>query len=215
MDIYSAKFSQDKKFYVYQYLRSHKSKYGDIMSPYYIGKGQGNRAYSKLHTIHPPQDRSKIQFLAKNMNEADALQVEMLLIQLYGRINNQTGCLRNLTVGGKGSTGYRHTEQTKEKLKGNTFSLGHKHSKETKQRMSNSHKGVLNHQFGKPHTVETKQKISLAEKGKINSASARLKMSKAHLGSRNHMFGKHHTLETKQKISLARQKSIEPIPNNL
>ena len=81
--------------------------------------------------------------------------------------------------------------------------------------MSNSHKGVLNHQFGKPHTVETKQKISLAEKGKINSASARLKMSKAHLGSRNHMFGKHHTLETKQKISLARQKSIEPIPNNL
>ena len=105
MHIYQAKYSQLKEFYVYQYLRSRKSKYGNIGSPYNIGKGKGKRAFSIQHTIKPPKDRSKIQFISENMNEADAFQLEMLLIHLFGRIDVGTGCLRNMTDGGEGTTG--------------------------------------------------------------------------------------------------------------
>jgi len=105
MPIYSAKYSQLKEFYVYKYLRSRKSKFGEIDSPYNIGKGKGKRAFSKQHTIKPPKDKSKIQFISENMNEADAFQLEMLLIHWFGRINKGTGSLRNMTEGGTGCTG--------------------------------------------------------------------------------------------------------------
>ena len=39
------------------------------------------------------------------MNEADAFQLEILLIYQYGRIDLGTGCLRNLTNGGDGVSG--------------------------------------------------------------------------------------------------------------
>ena len=98
-------YSQEKIFYVYQYLRSNKSKYGEIGSPYYIGKGKENRAYDTHHTFYPPKDKLRIQILSKNMNEADAFQLEMLLIHLYGRIDLDSGCLRNKTDGGDGTSG--------------------------------------------------------------------------------------------------------------
>ena len=112
MDIYSAKFSPEKKFYIYWYIRSKKSKYGDIGSPYYVGKGYGHRAYNKSHRVNPPIDRSQIQFVCENMNEADAFQLEMLMIYLYGRIDLGTGCLRNMSDGGEGAYGQKLSVET-------------------------------------------------------------------------------------------------------
>jgi hypothetical protein len=67
MNIYSAIFSQEKIFYVYQYLRFKKSKYGDIGTPYYIGKGKNRRAFEKQHPkgIAVPKDKNQIQILSK------------------------------------------------------------------------------------------------------------------------------------------------------
>jgi hypothetical protein len=98
-------FSQEPKFYVYKYLRSKKSKNGVIGTPYYIGKGVRDRAYSKYHKIVVPDDKSNIVIVQGKMLEAEALQLEMLLIHLYGRYDLKSGCLHNRTNGGESNSG--------------------------------------------------------------------------------------------------------------
>lgn len=93
-------------YYVYAYLRTDGT-------PYYIGKGSGNRAYKhgKSEPTHPPVDKSKIVILKENLSEQEAFLIEKQLIDKYGRKNNGTGILRNLTNGGEGATGYKHSEE--------------------------------------------------------------------------------------------------------
>ena len=93
------------------YLRSNDSKNGKAGTPYYVGKGKGNRAYSN-HSRHTPtpSDLSKIVVVASGMKEAEAFQEETRLIKQYGRIDLGTGCLRNRTDGGEGQSGRLVTE---------------------------------------------------------------------------------------------------------
>lgn len=89
-----------RNFYVYRYLRSSNTRHGKAGEPYYIGKGKGRRAWSKAHRVKPPTDPSLIQIISEGMTEVDALQAEMLLIFLYGRIDRASGCLANKSDGG-------------------------------------------------------------------------------------------------------------------
>jgi len=45
-------------YYLYAYLRTNGT-------PYYIGKGKNNRAYSKQHNINLPNNNGRIVFLEK------------------------------------------------------------------------------------------------------------------------------------------------------
>jgi hypothetical protein len=100
----------DSVYYVYAYLREDRS-------PYYIGKGKNNRAYNKSHTVNLPEDLSRIVFLAKELDESSAHALEKEYILKYGRVDNGTGILRNLTDGGEGTSGRIHDEKTKTKIK--------------------------------------------------------------------------------------------------
>lgn len=79
-------------------------------TPYYIGKGKNKRAYSKNRRIKPPP-KDRIVFHTTNLTEQQAFDLEQQLIKQYGRKDNNTGILTNLTDGGEGSTGYQWTEQ--------------------------------------------------------------------------------------------------------
>jgi hypothetical protein len=122
-------------FYVYMYLRAKSSKHGAAGSPYYVGKGKGMRAYSKEHRVRPPKDLSLVVFTMRDIPEEAAFAEEMRLIALHGRIDNSTGCLRNLTDGGEGQSGRVMPDAEKEALRqrmiGKRYALGHKQDPES------------------------------------------------------------------------------------
>ena len=194
------------RFYTYAYLREDKT-------PYYIGKGQGKRIYSKQRNIKPPKDKSRIIFLKKNLTETEAFRHEIYMIDVFGRKDLGTGILYNMTNGGDGSSGYFPSEETRRKLseahkgktlseetrrkigeagKGNTYSLGKTASEETKRKMSEVRKGKT---FSEEHrrnlsealknpSEEIRRKIGESNKRRIVSAETRKKMSEAHKGTK-------------------------------
>jgi hypothetical protein len=108
------------KFYAYLWLRENGT-------PWYAGKGQGNRAY--IHPergIKPPSDRSRIVIMNSG-NEAEALETEKELIHNWGRKDNGTGILHNLTDGGENPPNFRGRKRSDKwvaSMFGNKRSLG-------------------------------------------------------------------------------------------
>lgn len=153
------------KFYSYLWLR-------EDGTPRYVGKGTGKRAYVRgSHHLHPPKDKALILIFPQD-SEADAIESEKELIWLFGRKDIGTGILRNMTDGGDGSSGYRHTNAALQKMsaikkgKRPESLIGYRHSDETRKKMSESHKGKPNHQLGRKASEETRRKQSNAHKGK-------------------------------------------------
>ena len=97
-----------KIYYTYAYLR-------EDGTPYYIGKGHGNRCYESRGRQFPvPKNKSRILFLKTKLTEEEAFKHECYMISVYGRKDLGTGILRNLTDGGEGSSGAVRSEKTKE-----------------------------------------------------------------------------------------------------
>ena len=85
------------EYYTYAYLR-------EDGTPYYIGKGKGRRIFDKENrtSCSVPKDKKRIIFLKQNLTEEQAFIHEIYMISVFGRKNNGTGILRNLTDGGEG-----------------------------------------------------------------------------------------------------------------
>lgn len=188
------------KFYTYLWLR-------EDGSPYYVGKGSGNRAYiSRGHVVVcPPHARIVIH---PAESESEAFDTEVSLVWYYGRKDLGTGILRNLTNGGEGGIqGIKPSEETRKKMKeariGRKLSAatrlkismavaGKKRTEETIRRISEGHKGTNlgNRNAAGPQTVESRRLRSKALKGKpwsearraAQTLDVRLKMS---LSARN------------------------------
>ena len=173
-------------FYTYLWLR-------ESGTPYYAGKSTGRRAFSSsAHGVHRPVDRVRI-LIQEFPSEEDAFEAEKFLIAYYGRIDLGTGCLRNLTDGGEGTS--NPDEETRRKIREarakQTF------SDETRRKISISGKGrkyppefgqqIRERQLGNKNGIgkrseEARRNISLGCLGRKNSLEHRQAVSRARKG---------------------------------
>jgi hypothetical protein len=187
-------------FYVYAFLRPDGT-------PYYVGKGSGDRAYRNRHrSVKAPRHKGLIVFLRVGLAESVAFQWEMNYIRFWGRKDTGTGMLRNRTDGGEGPSGHVKSPETRAKLalagrgriltaeeraKIAAAATGRVPSAETRTKIGAAHKG-------KTVSGESRAKLSEALKRRIVSAKTREKISAAHKGRAV-------SAETREKISAARK----------
>jgi hypothetical protein len=96
------------RFYVYAYIRQ-RGRGAPAGTPYYIGKGTGDRAYKPHGRVPVPTDRRLIVLVETNLTEVGAYALERRLIEWWGRRFDRSGILHNLTPGGEGGIG--HTKE--------------------------------------------------------------------------------------------------------
>lgn len=160
--------------YLYRHIRLDKNE------PFYIGIGSDDkyqRANSKTHrnnhwlSILDKTDY-RVEILIDDISYDYAKEKEIEFIDIYKR-KEDNGTLCNITKGGDGVLGLKHTEEARRKMgepnKGKVISEWHR------KRLSDLHKG-------KTIPLET-----------------RLKMSQKALGENNPMYGKTISEETRQK----------------
>lgn len=147
--------------YVYAYLR-------EDGTPYYIGKGKGAR-YRQKHTVKiPPIDR--IQFIKTNLTDNEAINLEIELIEKYGRKDLGTGILRNQTPGGQGSVPgpevRKKLSEIKKGKKPNNYGKKRKtiSTPEEFVNRSKAKTGISHPMYNKKHSKESRKKISLGIK---------------------------------------------------
>lgn len=179
---------------VYRHLRE------DNLEPFYIGIGVSKkRAYSfgvrqrsKFWTRYYNKHGCVVEILAEDIAWREACDMEVLLISLYGRIDNNTGTLVNLTDGGEGRLGSKQSEETR--LKISSSCKGRIDSYETIEKRKVSCVGKFD---GRKHTLETRIKIGLAGIGRVSSPETIAKRVQSNSGYK-------HSDETKEKLRLAR-----------
>lgn len=121
-------------YYTYLWLR-------EDGTPYYVGKGTWERAHHWHERIGsaPPKDRI---LLEPHTTEEQAFEAEKFLIHYYGRKDNGTGGLSNMTDGGTqppSRKGKKHTVETREKIQ--RALLGHGCSAKTRTLIGEKSKG--------------------------------------------------------------------------
>lgn len=164
--------------YVYCHFRN------DTNEVFYVGKGQGcrrNKTYGRSKfwkNIVNKAGGFTSEIIAGNLTEEEALSFEKLMI---AKLKDSGASLCNLTDGGDGASGYKHTEETiekiRERLKGRpAHNKGRKVSPEAREKMRQAKLGVKQSpehvaasakaRVGRPCSEETKRKISEHHTGK-------------------------------------------------
>lgn len=152
-------------YYVYAYLRESDN------TPYYVGKGKGDRAFNKNHNVSVPNNKNKIIFIAERLSNEEACLLEQETIQHYGRKDTGTGILHNRTDGGEGSPGCKHSPDTIEKRRNSN----------TKPRPSMQ---------GRKYSSEHQGAISRGNTGKRKSNTENMKGAKSEAHRKNISLGK-------------------------
>jgi hypothetical protein len=207
--------SLDDIYFVYCFLDTRKpgeyifEDYKFEFEPIYIGKGKGirpqrhftlykrynTRFYSKMNSIISSGNKPEFILLSSGLTEKESFEFEKFFIKIIGRIENG-GTLTNLSDGGEGQSGFRHSEKTKKKMS------EVRKCKKLKPLSDEAKLKISISKIGKPSKLKGISFDDLYGEEKSNLIKS--KMSNAGLkriGEKNPMFGKNHTEYTKQKIS--------------
>jgi group I intron endonuclease len=141
-------------------------------------------------------------------SEEELAEQERYFIQRYH--TNDTTLGYNLTDGGEGTTGFRHSAETKDKLRKSklgvpSWNKGVSPSDATRKKIGAAHKGNK-YCVGRTLSDATKQKISMKARGRPTSDTLRQVRSQNAQGSNNPMYGRSQKETTRNFIS---QKRLE------
>lgn len=190
-----------KDFYIYFHRKSTNNEI------FYVGKGNSKRAWQKFRENKfwnnvVNKHGYYVEIFMDGLQEWSAFELEKELISLYGRKDLGYGNLTNLTDGGDGLSGFKHSTESIEKIRSKSCKF--RHSDETKKLMSERLKGkalpkeailkAAEINKNRIFTEETKKKMSESRKGKKKSLETKIKMS-------NWQIGKKLSEETKKLIS--------------
>lgn len=203
--------------------------------PFYVGKGNSfrvsNLKRNRLHTNIMNKYGIKRLIVLETDDETEALSKEIELIAEYNTcIYDEGSWGANFTRGGEGTSGMKHSEESKRKnsetnkataadklARGIPNAMyGKRLSEERKKEIGDFHRGrklsektkraisesISKRQVGRVLSEETKQKIAESRKGKIPWNKG---LRGAQVG---HMKGKKHSEESKQKMSESHKGSV-------
>ena len=141
---------------LYRHIRQDKNE------PFYIGIGESeDRAYQiKGRTRAWKNIATKgydVEVLFDNLTWEESCEKEIEFIALYGRRDKKTGTLVNMTDGGEGTVGYKHTVKTKDIIRQSMTGAGNPnygkkrpdHAEKMRVLMYGLRIGEKNPQFGK------------------------------------------------------------------
>jgi len=172
--------------YVYRHIRL------DTMTPFYVGKGTGTRAYSRRDrnrhwNFVVNKHNYRVEIVKYFDDELKSLDFEKQLIAAYRSVNLK---LTNMNEGGTGLTGRRHSEESKAKMRGPRphqvpWNKGVKtpYGEEAVAKMT--HKGGVNPMYGRAHSEESKHKMRINTLGQRHTDESKLKISRATSGKNN------------------------------
>lgn len=167
-------------YYIYRHIRPDKN------CPFYIGRGklyermiEPRRAYEVKRRNHLWQgivDRNggnyEVEILYWSANREHILEKEREFIALYGKIIDGTGTLCNLTDGGDGSLGLKHSEEVLARLsaqrKNDPKRLALLRSEEFKAARRAKMAGKPGPAFGSKHKPETIELYRRTRTGSLN-----------------------------------------------
>jgi predicted GIY-YIG superfamily endonuclease len=195
---------------LYRHIRKDKNE------PFYIGIGENEkRAFTKKsrnkYWTHIVKNSPyEVEILFDNLSWEDACKKEKEFIKLYGRKDNGTGILSNMTDGGDTPPNHKGKIRSDEfRKKCSDARKGIVFSDEHKKNLSTSHIGIKlssetriklsNVKKGKVLTEEHKEKIRISNIGKKRSEETKIKMRTNHKGNTGLKFSEEH----KKKISEA------------
>ena len=197
-----------KIFYVYQHIRN------DTGVVFYVGKGKERRAYQidSGRNIHWKNIVSKaggfsVALIVSEVDEEFAHLIEIEAIDIFRRRRFK---LANITGGGEGTAGLRHSDETKAVIKekrklqkmcpvspetkakiaasqrGVPRGPNPEHSKRLSGRkLSDKHKANIGAAHtGAKRSYEARAAMSAAQRGHATSDATRLKMSESHKGKK-------------------------------
>ena len=184
--------------YVYRHIRVDKNE------PFYIGIGTDTnyqRAYSKSsrnifwQRVVNVTDY-EVEIIMDNLTKEIAKQKEIEFIFLYGKKINKTGTLVNISDGGEGNAGGKHTEEAKKKIgEANKLKDYSKFNKSYMQTQEYKDK-VSKNNTGRKMPDSMREKTSLRMKNRVLSEEQKEKL-------RNIRLGVKATNETKDKMRLS------------
>jgi hypothetical protein len=186
--------------------------------PFYVGKGRNGRvgwhrkeAVRKLNKSGTKSRKINIihklwrqgldfeeEMIFEGLAEKESIGYEIETIAAYGRLDNKTGCLANLSDGGEGpGTGVVKSDVTRKKLSKslsgeNNPMYGKKHTKDFIDKLRQINSGKNNKMYGKkrPDLAEMNRTRINPNFGKPMSEEQKKKISEAMQGEKNPYFGK-------------------------
>lgn len=175
-------------FYVYEHWRP------DTGMPFWVGKGSGARSKNiSRRNAHHRNIVAKlkrlglsveVEIVRRGLSEIDAHTIEIGLIAFWRTSGIK---LANITLGGEGVSGLKHSQETREKMR----IMRQKQSREAHRAVMKGRKHSEEHRnkivaklTGRPVSVETREKISRSNLGQRRPESARANMRAAQLGKK-------------------------------